>query len=91
MTESKPIYNTLNDYELAEIRCKKREANQTMTINGQPLTNKQLHELIISQSMTIDAALTKNGELVDALKRVQKLLQEGKFYEAWHEINKVLD
>ena len=29
-------------------------------------------------------------ELVDALKRVRKLLQEGKFYEAWHEINKVL-
>ena len=90
MTEPKQNYNTLNDYELAEIRRKEREANQTMTINGEPLSTEQLHELIVSQSMTIDAALTRNGELVDALKRVRKLLQEGKFYEAWHEINKVL-
>ena len=90
MTEPKQIYNTLNGYELAEIRRKEREANQTMTINGEPLSTEQLHELIVSQSMTIDAALTRNGELVDVLKRVRKLLQEGKFYEAWHEINKVL-
>ena len=90
MTEPKQNYNTLNDYELAEIRRKEREANQTMTINGEPLSTEQLHELIVSQAMTIDATLTRNGELVDALKRVQKLLQEGKFYEAWHEINKVL-
>ena len=61
-----------------------------ITMNGEPLSTEQLHELIVSQSMTIDAALTRNGELVDALKRVRKLLQEGKFYEAWHEINKVL-
>ena len=91
MTEPKQNYNTLNDYELAEIRRKEREANQTMTINGEPLSTEQLHELIVSQAMTIDATLTRNGELVDALKRVQKLLQEGKFYEAWHEINKALE
>ena len=59
-------------------------------MNGEPLSTEQLHELIVSQSMTIDTALTRNGELVDALKRAQKLLQEGKFYEAWNEINKVL-
>ena len=66
-------------------------AKFTGTIDGQPLSTKQLHELIVSQSMTIDRLLTRNGELVDAFKRVQKLLQEGKFYEAWHEINKALE
>lgn len=91
MTEPKTIYKTLDDYELVEIRRKEREANHVMTINNEPLSAKQLNELIVSQSMTIDATLTRNGELVDALKRVQKLLQEGKFYEAWIEINKVLD
>ena len=65
-------------------------AKSPITINGEPLSTEQLHELIVSQAMTIDKALTRNGELVDAFKRVQKLLQEGKFYEAWHEINKVL-
>ena len=70
MTEPKPIYNTLNDYELAMIRQKEKTANQTITINGQPLSMKQLQELIVSQSMTIDAALTRQGELVDALKRI---------------------
>ena len=90
MTEQKTIYNTLNDYELAEIRRKEREANQTMTIDGQPLSTKQLHELIVSQSMTIDTAMTRQGELVDALKRIRDMLQEGESYKAWIEINKVL-
>ena len=79
MTEPKQNYNTLNDYELAEIRRKEREANQTMTINGEPLSTEQLHELIVSQSMTIDAALTRNGELVDALKRVHEIFKNGDF------------
>ena len=59
-------------------------------MNGEPLSTKALHEIIVSQSMTIDATLTRQGELVDALKQSQKLLQEGKFYEAWYEINKAL-
>ena len=79
MTEPKQNYNTLNDYELAEIRRKEREANQTMTINGEPLSTEQLHELIVSQNMTIDAALTRNGELVDALKQLHEIFKNGDF------------
>ena len=75
MTEPKTIYKTLDDYELVEIRRKEREANQVMTINNEPLSAKQLNELIVSQSMTIDRLLTRNGEMVDALKRVRKLLK----------------
>jgi len=74
MTEPKPIW--IADY--------------SPSINGEPLSTKQLHEVIISQSMTIDACLTTIGELTDALKRVRKLLQSGEFYNAWHEINEVL-
>jgi hypothetical protein len=58
-----------------------------ITINDEPLSTKQLHELIISQSMTIDAALTRQGELMDALKRVRKLLKVGHYNQAM----KILD
>lgn len=62
-----------------------------LIINNDTLSAQQLHELIVSQSMTIDVALTRNGELVDALKRIRDLLINGKFYEAWIAINKVLE
>ena len=62
----------------------------TGTINGEPLSTKGLHELIVSQSMTIDAALTKNGELVDALKRVRQLIQLGDYMQAMAIITMVL-
>jgi flagellar biosynthesis regulator FlbT len=84
MTEPKP--NWIGGAKDGRFSC----AAMPLTMNSEPLSSKQLHEFIVSQSMTIDATLTRNGELVDALKRVQKLLQEGKFYEAWIEINKVL-
>jgi len=43
MTEPKPIYNTLDDNELAKIH--------KASINGEPLSTEQLHELIVSQSI----------------------------------------
>ncbi len=58
-----------------------------ITMNGEPLSTEQLHELIVSQSMTIDAALTRQGELMDALKRVRKLLKVGHYNQAM----KILD
>jgi len=71
MTEPKPIYNTLDDNELAKIH--------KASINGEPLSTEQLHELIVSQSMTIDTALTRNGELVDALKQLHEIFKNGDF------------
>jgi len=90
MTEPKPQWEGLYAVGASSTNAPDYVAKFTGTINGEPLTTEQLHELIVSQAMTIDKALTRNGELVDAFKRVQKLLQEGKFYEAWNEINKVL-
>ena len=90
MTEPKPQWEGLYAVGASSTNAPDYVAKFTGTMDGEPLTTEQLHELIVSQSMTIDTALTRNGELVDALKRVRKLLQEGKFYEAWHEINKVL-
>jgi hypothetical protein len=58
-----------------------------ITMNGEPLSTEQLHALIVSQSMTIDAALTRQGELMDALKRVRKLLKVGHYNQAM----KILD
>ena len=62
-----------------------------LTMNSEPLSTKQLHEIITAQSGTIDVAMTKIGELVDAMKRIREMLLKCKFYEAWIEINKVLD
>ena len=89
-----------------------------ITINGEPLSTKQLRERIGKEhgthyegcwqdhptcllvrlldeidklNMTSDAALTRQGELVDAMKRIREMLLKCKFYEAWIEINKVLD
>ena len=61
-----------------------------MTINSEPLSTKQLHELIVSQSMTIDAALTRQGELVDALKRIREYIKNGMPLSAIVVIDEVL-
>ena len=47
----------------------------TMTMNSEPLTNKQLHELIVSQSMTIDRLLTDKGHYMDVMKKLYDDIQ----------------
>ena len=61
-----------------------------ITMNGEPLSTEQLHELIVSQSMTIDRLLTRNGEMVDAMKRVRQLLSQNKPLSAIEILDKVL-
>jgi len=60
-----------------------------LVMNNEPLSNKQLHEIIISQSMTIDAELMRQGELMDALKRVRKLLKVGHYNQAMNILDMV--
>jgi wyosine [tRNA(Phe)-imidazoG37] synthetase (radical SAM superfamily) len=70
VTEPKPQWEGLYAVGASSTNAPDYVAKFTGTINGEPLSTEQLHELIVSQAMTIDAALTRNGELVDALKRI---------------------
>ena len=92
MTEPKLIYNTLNDYELAAIRRKEREANQTMTINGEPLSTKALHEIIVSQSMTIDRLLGEVGRLNDENKKLKLSVEydEALIRKEYHKLGSII-
>jgi len=49
-------------------------AKFTGTIDGQPLSTEQLHELIVSQSMTIDRLLTEIGRLNDDANEYGRLI-----------------
>ena len=74
MSEPKPIYNTLDDNELAKIR----EA----TLNNEPLSTKQLHELITSQAMTIDRLLGEVNRYKQAFVDLGECLQKGNYIKA---------
>ena len=67
MTEQKPIYNTLDDYELHKIR--------KATIDNEPLSTKALHEIIVSQSMTIDRLLADKCHYMDVMKKLYDDIQ----------------
>jgi hypothetical protein len=88
MTEPKPNLDGLYDDgtcgfgdNIPDVGVVKWDNPETgyITMNGEPLSTKQLHELIVSQSMTIDTALTRNGELVDALKQLHEIFKNGDF------------
>lgn len=60
-----------------------------LTLNGEPLSTKQLHEVIISQSMTIDRLLGEVGRYRAAMNEIELAVEE---YEKWGMgNNKVLD
>ncbi len=63
VTEPKPIYNTLDNNELAKIH--------KASINNEPLSTKQLHELITSQAMTIDRLLGEVWRLNNEIELLQ--------------------
>jgi|GEM_PF-4488674 hypothetical protein len=48
-------------------------------INGEPLSTKQLYEIITSQNIRNDQTLIKNGKLVKALKEIQQIIN-GTYY-----------
>jgi hypothetical protein len=84
MTEPKP--NWIGGAKDGRFSC----AAMPLTMNSEPLSSKQLHEFIVSQSMTIDRLLTRNGEMVDAMKRVRQLLSQNKPLSAIEILDKVL-
>ena len=69
VSEQKPIYYTLDDNELYKLR--------KITINGEPLSTKQLHELITSQAMTIDRLLGDVERYRAALKEIANIYEDG--------------
>jgi len=82
MTESKPtytiIYKTVDGKKHVETM-----PGMPLTINSEPLSNKQLHEIIISQSMTIDMLLGEVGRYREKNKYVCEWTGN---YKNYHEI-----
>jgi hypothetical protein len=67
-------------------------------MNNEPLSTKQLHEIITAQNMTIDRLLDDKShymevvrKLYDDINKIKEMLIKCKFYEAWIEINKLID
>jgi len=67
-------------------------------MNSEPLSTKQLHEIITAQNMTIDRLLDDKShymevvrKLYDDINKIKEMLIKCKFYEAWIEINKLID
>jgi hypothetical protein len=56
-------------------------------MNGESLSTKQLYEIITSQNIRNDTTLTRNGELINTLKHIRKLLKVGHYDQAM----KILD
>jgi hypothetical protein len=81
MTEPKPIYD--DGTCRSSTNAPDYVAKWNPSINGEPLSTKQLHEVIVSQSMTIDRLLGEVGECRAKNKHVCEWT--GK-YKHYHEI-----
>ena len=86
MTEPKPTYHDIDEFIKSAtlsfdhnvqvvIWDDPSTANKVLSINSEPLSTKQLHELIISQSMTIDRLLTDKGHYMDVMKKLYDDIQ----------------
>ena len=69
-----------------------------LKMDNEPLSTKQLHEIITAQNMTIDRLLDDKShymdvvqKLYDDINKIKEMLIKCKFYEAWIEINKLID
>ena len=74
MTEPKPQWEGLYDVGASSTNAPDYVTKFTGTINGEPLSTEQLHELIVSQSMTIDRLLTEIGRLNDDANEYGRLI-----------------
>jgi hypothetical protein len=61
-----------------------------MVIDGEPLSTKQLHELITSQSMTIDRLLGEVNRYKQAFVELGECLQKGYYLKAGWIIREML-
>ena len=78
MTEPKPRYS-ISPKKPTDLPPGSAPPPLNLTINGEPLSTKQLYEIITSQNIRNDQALIKNGELISALKKIQDLVN-GTYY-----------
>ena len=62
-----------------------------LTINSEPLSTKQLHELIVSQSMTIDRLLGEVGRYRSVLAEIVELLSKARRFTAWYKAKTILE
>lgn len=67
-------------------------ADYSPSLNGEPLSTKQLHEVIVSQSMTIDRLLGEVGRYRAAMEQMRKQYKKGHYIiQVTPEIAKVLN
>lgn len=57
-------------------------ADYSPSINGEPLSTKQLHEVITSQAMTIDRLLGEVNRYKQAFVELGECLQKGNYIKA---------
>ena len=92
MTEPKPQWEGLYAVGASSTNAPDYVAKFTGTMNGEPLTTEQLHELIVSQSMTIDRLLGEVGRYRAALEQMRKQYKKGHYIiQVTPEIANVLD
>jgi hypothetical protein len=90
MTEPKPIYD--DGTCRSSTNAPDYVAKWNPSINGEPLSTKQLHEVIVSQSMTIDRLLGEVGRYRAAMEQMRKQYKKGHYIiQVTPEIAKVLN
>ena len=62
-----------------------------LKIDNEPLSTKQLHEIIVSQSMTIDRLLGEVGRYRSVLIDVVELLSKSRRFTAWYKAKSALE
>lgn len=90
MTEPKPIYD--DGTCRSSTNAPDYVAKWNPSINGEPLSKKQLHEVIVSQAMTIDRLLGEVGRYRAAMEQMRKQYKKGHYIiQVTPEIAKVLN
>jgi len=69
MTEPRPIY------KMVEKILDKKIESMILSINGEPLTTKQLHEIIISQNMTIYRLLDDKSHYMEVVRKLYDVIK----------------
>ena len=73
MSEPKPTYS-ISPEKPTDLPPGSTPPPLNLTINGEPLSTKQLSEIITYQNIRNDQVLIKNNQLIKALKEIQQLI-----------------
>jgi hypothetical protein len=88
MSEPKPIYD--DGTCRSSTNAPDYVAKWNPSLNGEPLSTKQLHEVIVSQSMTIDRLLGDVNRYKQAFVELGECLQKGNYIKAGGIIRELL-